>query len=159
MPTRDELFTGLRSNSYPSDDQEAAERVSEAINMREGQAEVLAAIESAPADDEGALDKIGATSRVSFEGLIGCMFKDVAQFRRAMSEYRWNLDSPKTLCKNAIASTYKVTAIGPVGAAYVFVLNDVVNGGCKVVNCQLTQAGEGADQDELKAYKKVADQK
>jgi len=162
MAIRDEVFVGLRKESCPSDDQEAAERVSDAINMPAEKAAILAAVEGVPTD-EGAVARIGATSSISFEGLIGCLFKDFGQFRRAMKEYGWNLELPKFLCKNAIRKTYKVTAVGPHSSAYLFILEDTSNKAgdefTSVRNCQITAVGDAANEEDLAAYREVAEAK
>jgi hypothetical protein len=152
---RDEVFGSLRKDSYPSDDQEAAERVSDAMNMPDGKAAVIAAVDGNPTDEQ-AVAKIGATSKASFEGLVRCLFKDVDQFRRALSEYGWNLERPKAICKNGFAQTYRAVAVGPNGSEYLFILNDIANRGCEVVNCCLSVVGDNVDGEDLEAYRAVA---
>jgi hypothetical protein len=112
----------------------------------------LTAYKAPPKDDDEAIQRVAAFGGSCLTNLVCCVFLDLAQFRRALAEHRYNIKTSVVL-ENGRCVTHKATAIGPDGTEYAFVLNDVAGWHCEVVNARMTKPGISVNPDEFKAMK------
>ena len=107
------------------------------------------AYKAAPASVEEAANRIRNfgvhSSSESFYGLAKCVFKDVEQFTKAMSECRWNVRVDDLM--DGASKTYKATALGSDGCEWRFLLDQAGPFHLEVVNCKMTKVGVNLDPD------------
>lgn len=107
-----------------------------------------------PDTDDEAIERVSEAASSSFLGLIGCVFLDLAQFQRAMSHHQWNLRA-RPLMKSGRVRTYKATSIGPDGTAYDFIINELGNWHCEIINCKLAAPGANIEPEDLAAFEET----
>ena len=84
-------------------------------------------------------------------GLVGCVFLDVEQLRRALWSQGWAM-TPKVICDGGRVKTYKAPIENKDKSQYTLILNEVGLSHCEVINCRLVSAGEDVDPADLKAF-------
>lgn len=96
---------------------------------------------STPEEAWQLVSNYGGAGADSLYGLVGCVFKDIAQFTAAMADCRLNLKVDE-LCNNGTIVTYKADARGADGTEWRFILNQVGSYRLDVINARLTRAGD-----------------
>jgi len=114
-----------------------------------------------PEDNDEAMQRVSEFGGDCLTNLVGTVYHDYDQLRRALDQCGWNAaDQPRLVLDSGRIRTLRAEVSGRAGTAvdgfrYVMIVSEVGGHWARVDNCKLVQVGKGADAEAAEQVKEA----